>query len=237
VQEFNYGQNAGDDYRAMTDSVCGPGCTWSVGVGQIPNGVISRWPILEHGAWDDPNISNRDLDWAWIDLPGAKDLFAVSVHLHTSPSGDQVEAAQVVARRVAEHRAANPGCCWYVVGGDFNGPAAVSDNGFGEWDGEDVFYVSGPHPLGEDGSPYTNRNRNDQYDFVLLDTALHAYQVPVVVQANDGGPSMTWPSGLVFDSRDFSQAELDRYFPPALTGDSNASNMQHMGILKDDVLP
>ena len=109
VQEFNYENNSASDFREMTNDVCGAECDYSVGNGQIPNGVISRWPIVESGYWDDPNISNRDLDWARIDIPGPKDLFAISVHLHTSPSSDQVTAAQVVVKKVAEHRAATTG--------------------------------------------------------------------------------------------------------------------------------
>lgn len=238
VQEFNYGDNLAADHRAMADAICGTGCDYSVGAGQIPNGVVSRWPIVESGWWDDPNIGNRDLDWARIDLPGDKDLFAISVHLHTSPSSDQVTAAQVVARKVSEHRAANPGCCWYVVGGDFNGTSAVSNSGFGAWKGEPVFHVAGPHPRGEDGREGTNASRTSQYDFVLLDTTLRDHQVPVVFPDLDqAGASRTYPDGLVFDSRDFTQADLDRHFPPARTGDSGASNMQHMAVVKDVTVP
>ncbi len=237
VQEFNYGSNSASDYRAMTDDICGAGCDYAVGTGSIPNGVVSRWPITGSGYWDDPNISDRNLDWARIDIPGSKDILVVSVHLHTSPSSDQVIAAQVVAKKVTEHRAANPNCCYYVVGGDFNGPTSVSADGFGEYNGQAVFYVANPDPVGEDGSTGTNASRSSQYDFVLLDTALHAYQTAVLVEPTGSGSPLSYPSGLVFDSRDFSQSELDNYFPPALTGDSGASNMQHMAILKDILLP
>jgi len=237
VQEFNYGDNGASDYREMADDICGIECSYSVGYGSIPNGVVSRWPIVASGYWSDPNITNRDLDWVRIDLPGEKDLFAVSVHLHTSPSSDQVGAAQVVAREVAAYRAAHPGCCWYVVGGDFNGPSAVSSSGFGSYDGEAVFSVSGPDPVGEDGLEGTNASREKQYDFVLLDTALRAWQVATVFPANGGSSSRTYPNGLVFDSRNFSQTELDVYFSPARTGDSDASQMQHMAVVKDVVVP
>jgi hypothetical protein len=142
-----------------------------------------------------------------------------------------------VAQKVTEHRTANPGCCYYVVGGDLNGPTSVSDSGFGKYNGQAVFYVANPDPVGEDGSTGTNASRSSQYDFVLLDTALHAYQTAVVIEPTGSGSALSYPSGLVFDSRDFSQSELNNYFPPALTGDSGASNMQHMAILKDVLLP
>ena len=237
IQEFNYRDDTTADYRAMTDAVCGTTCTWHTGAGQIPNGVVSRWPIVETGAWDDPNIDNRDLDWVRVDLPGARDLVAISVHLHTSPAGDQLAAAQVVAHMVSEYRAAHPDCCYYVVGGDFNGPAAVSDAGFGAWNGEAVFHVTGPHPVGNDGSPGTNAGRDDQYDFVLFDPALEALRTPLVATAADGSAQLAYPDGLVFDSRDYTQAELDSFFPPALVDDSGASNMQHMGVLRSVAIP
>jgi endonuclease/exonuclease/phosphatase family metal-dependent hydrolase len=237
VQEFNYLTNSDADYRKMSDAICGAECQFHVGVGQIPNGIVSRWPITDSGFWDDPYISNRDLDWVRIDLPGPKDLVAVSVHLHTSPSSDQVGAAKVIAQKVTEYRAAHPDCCWYVVGGDFNGPSAVSANGFGTYNSQPVFYVAGPDPVGNDGNENTNAGRSSQYDFVLVDTALHAYQTPLVVTASDGSAPLTFPSGLVFDTRDFSATQMSRYFAPALTGDSGAPSMQHMGILKSVLIP
>lgn len=237
VQEFNYGNNSASDYRAMSDEACGAECDYSAGTGSIPNGVISRWPITDSGYWDDPNISDRNIDWVRIDIPGSKDLLVVSVHLHTSPSSDQVTAAQVVAKKVTEHRTANPGCCYYVVGGDFNGPTSVSDSGFGKYNGQSVFYTADPDPVGEDGAIGTNASRSSQYDFVLLDLPLHAYQTAVVFEPAGSGAAFSYPSGLVFDSRDFSQSELNNYFPPAQTGDSGASNMQHMAIVKDVLIP
>jgi endonuclease/exonuclease/phosphatase family metal-dependent hydrolase len=237
VQEFNYLTNSDADYRRMSDAICGTECAFRVGNGRIPNGVVSRWPITESGYWDDPYISDRDLDWARIDLPGPKDLVVVSVHLHTKPPSDQVGAAQVIAQKVTEYRAAHPDCCWYVVGGDFNGPSAVSSSGFGTYNSQPVFYVAGPDPVGNDGNENTNAGRTSQYDFVLVDTALHAYQTPLVVTASDGGAPLTFPSGLVFDTRDFSAAQMSRYFAPALTGDSGAPSMQHMGILKSVLIP
>jgi len=44
---------------------------------------------------------------------------------------------------------------------------------------------------------------------------------------------MTYNNGLVFDTRNFSQTKLDKYFSPTRVGDSNVRNMQHMGIIKD----
>ncbi|MBP7381086.1 endonuclease [Myxococcota bacterium] len=231
VQEFNYGGNSASDYLDFAQTVAGAQY-WAVDDSgfQIPNGVVSRWPITGSGYWDDPNISNRELMWATIDIPGDVDLMAISVHLHTSPSSDQVQAAQVIVSRVKAHRTANPGKYMYVVGGDFNGTSAVSTSGFGT---DGVFVVDPPDPVDDDANPNTNSNRSKQYDFVLCDPALCAYQVPVVFPSSTDATSRVYSDGLVFDTRTFTQAVLDKYFSPASTGDSSASNMQHMAVVKD----
>lgn len=231
VQEFNYGDNTVADYDDFVQAVIGSGY-WAVddSTFQIPNGVVSRWPITASGYWDDPNITNRELMWATIDIPGHVDLMAISVHLHTSPSSDQVEAAQVIVARVKAHRSANPGRFMYVVGGDFNGTSAVSSDGFGR---DGVFHTDPPDPVDDEDNPNTNANRNSQYDFVLGDPAMQAFQVPVVFPSRQDSISLTYPDGLVFDTRTFTQATLDEYFPNADTGDSGSSSMQHMAIVKD----
>lgn len=231
VQEFNYGDNTAADYDGFVSAVMGAGY-WAVddSTFQIPNGVVSRWPITASGYWDDPNISNRELMWATIDIPGPVDIMAISVHLHTSPSADQLEAAQVIVTRVKAHRQANPGLYMYVVGGDFNGTSSVSESGFGQ---DGTFYVDPPDPVDDEGNPNTNANRSKQYDFVLGDPAMHAFQVPVVFPSVQDSTSLTYPDGLVFDTRTFTQSVLDEYFPPADTGDSGASYMQHMAVVKD----
>ena|ERR1041385_5184729 len=64
----------------------------------IPNGIISRYPLLNSGSWadSDPNISDRGFAWARIDLPGTNELYVVSVHLKASSGPDNE------ARRAAE---------------------------------------------------------------------------------------------------------------------------------------
>ena len=236
VQEFNYGSNTPTSYQSMADEVCPVAtCHYSVDSPSfdIPNGIISRWPITSSGWWDDPTLSNRELAWAVIDIPGAKDILAVSVHLKYGEAARQIGAAQVVAEEVDAHRTANPNGYYYVVGGDFNGPSAVSNSGFGQWDGSDVFYVTGDDPVGEDGKEGTNSSRSSQYDFVLADHPLQAFQVGVVYHSITDSDTMTYPDGLVFDTRNFSQSELDEFFPGTNTDDSGASSMQHMAIVKD----
>ena len=235
IQEMNYGDNTTSDYNELAQDVVGTSY-WAVDDAgfQIPNGVLSRWPITGSGWWDDPNLSNRELMWATIDIPGPVDIFAISVHLHTSPSSDQVEAAQVIVGKVKTHRSQNPGKYLYVVGGDFNGTSAVSESGFGQ---DGVFMVDPPDPADDDGNVNTNASRSKQYDSVLADQKMAGYQVGVRYPSNSTGPDRVYPEGLVFDTRTFSQSELNEYFPPAQTGDSSSSQMQHMAVVKDFVIP
>ena len=232
VQEMNYKNNSDSDYRNFAQQIVGKNY-YAVDSAdyQIPNGVVSRYPIRSHGYWTDPNINNRALMWAVVDIPGNTDIFAISVHLHTKPASDQVKAAQVIVDEIAKVKEKNPGKYYYVVGGDFNGDSAVSSNGFGK---NNTFYVDGPDPVDEDKNGNTNAGRKKQYDFVLADYPLHQFQIPVVYYSSkDPEKTKTYEDGLVFDTRVYSQSELDEYFSPAETGDSGASNMQHMAVVKD----
>ena len=232
VQEMNYGNNSASDYKNFAQKIVGTNY-YAVDSSdyQIPNGVLSRYPITSHGYWVDPNISNRALLWAVVDIPGEKDIFAVSVHLHTSPASDQVTASLVIVDEIAKLKSSKPDKYYYVVGGDFNGATAVSSSGFGK---NNTFYVSGPHPVDENGDEETNANRNKHYDYVLADYPLHEFQVPTVFYSSkDSTKTKSYENGLVFDTRLYTQSVLDEYFSPAQTSDSSASQMQHMAVVKD----
>ncbi len=232
VQEMNYKNNSDSDYKNFAQQIVGTNC-YAIDDAdyQIPNGVVSKYPITSHGYWKDPKINNRALMWAVVDIPGDTDIFAVSVHLHTKPTTDQTTAAKVIVDEIAKVKEKNPGKYYYVVGGDFNGPTAVSSDGFGK---NNTFYVGGPHPVDENGDEETNANGSNQYDFVLADYPLHEFQVPVVYYSNeDSTKTKCYENGLVFDTRVYSQSVLDEYFSPAETGDSGASQMQHMAVVKD----
>jgi hypothetical protein len=88
IQEFNYGTNTAAELRAFVDNAFGPEFSFSRQPGvQLPNGVISRFPILASGTWDDPYTDNREFSWALVDVPGPVDLWAVSLHLLTTSAG------------------------------------------------------------------------------------------------------------------------------------------------------
>src|SRR5688572_942624 len=57
IQEFNYGTNSAADLRSFVDQAFGPTFSYCREAGaQIPNGVVSRYPILQCGEWDDPRV-------------------------------------------------------------------------------------------------------------------------------------------------------------------------------------
>ena len=87
IQEFNYGDNSATTLDNYVKSTFGPTYRYyREGGAQIPNGIISRYPIIAAGEWDDTQVTNCDFAWARIDVPGTKDLWVVSVHLLTASS-------------------------------------------------------------------------------------------------------------------------------------------------------
>jgi endonuclease/exonuclease/phosphatase family metal-dependent hydrolase len=223
IQEFSYKTSSAADLRAFVDTAFGPGFHYyREGGAQIPNGIISRWPIIASGEWDDPSVSNRDFAWARIDIPGPKDLWAVSVHLLTTSSSARNTEANSLVNRI---KANIPTGDYLVIGGDLN-TGSRSEACFGTL--SQVVTTTSPYPADRNGNTNTNLGRNEPYDHVLVDSDLRPYQTAVVI----GGSSFA--AGLVADTRVYSPiAELS----PALSGDSGASGMQHMGVIKDFLIP
>ncbi|WP_426749582.1 lamin tail domain-containing protein [Myxococcus sp. Y35] len=223
IQEFNYRSNTAADLRSFVDTAFGPGFHYyREGGAQIPNGIISRYPIIASGEWDDPYVSNRDFAWARIDVPGPRDLWAVSVHLLTTSSGNRNAEASSLVSRI---RANIPEDDYLVIGGDLN-TGSRSESTFSTL--AQVVRTAGPHPADKNGNTNTNAGRNEPYDHVLVDNDLYAYQTAVVI----GGSSFA--NGLVVDTRVYTPlSEIS----PALFGDSGASGMQHMAVIKDFLIP
>jgi endonuclease/exonuclease/phosphatase family metal-dependent hydrolase len=223
VQEFNYLNNTSADFRAWVDMNFGASFFYvrEPNPSQIPNGVVSRYPILASGAWNDANVSNRDFMWARIDIPGDKDLWVISVHLLTTSSSNRnAEAVQILNYIAAQ---GIPAADYVALGGDFNTDSRSESclNTLSAY-----FTTSGPWPVDQSGNGNTNSGRNKPYDWVLADPDLHAVRTPLVLGA------ASFPNGLVFDSRVYSPLPS-----PVLAGDSAATNMQHMAVARDFLIP
>lgn len=217
IQELNYGSNSATDIASFVSSTLGPGYHTYREAGAIPNGIISRWPIIDAGEWDDPEVSNRDFAWARIDIPGPRDLWAVSVHLLSSQSSKRHKEANALIAKIEQHV---PAGSLLVVGGDFNTKSRA--------EGCIVTLrqrvtAQAPYPADQAGNGHTNAGRNSPYDWVLASPSLHAMEVPLKVGA------ASFPAGLVFDSRVYTPLTD---VPPVQVGDSDATQMQHMAVIR-----
>lgn len=219
VQEFN----ATVPLRQWVNATFGEEFAFFVEPGTgIPNGIVSRWPIVAAGEWDDVTQENRDFAWAQIALPGGRKLWAISVHWYSKKSPVRAAQARAVAALVRERIPAED---LVVLGGDFNtrdrnepALAAVAS----------LFDVRSAPPADAAGNANTNAPRNRPYDWVLADAELAACAAPTRVGATE------FPSGLVFDSRTFEPLGA---VPPVQRGDSAAPNMQHMAVVRDFLVP
>lgn len=223
VQEFNYSSNTDAAIQTMVDNSVGVGAYfYREGNVQIPNGVISKFPLISAGQWIDQNVSNRSFVWAQIDIPGDIDLWAVSVHLLTANATVRnEEAVQIVSYINANIPAGD----YFVLGGDFNTNTRSEPciTTFAS-----IFATQGPYPLDQNANGNTNAGRTKPYDWVLAKPSLDGFAVPVVIGSN------TFVSGLVFDSRVYSPIDE---VPPILANDSGAPSMQHMGVVRDFAVP
>lgn len=223
IQEFSYGSSSVNDMNSLVNQMFpDAGYSWHRGAGSIPNGVISRWPIIASGEWMDPlSSSTRNLTWARIDVPGPADLWVVSVHLLTSNPANRNTQGNAIINNL---NSMIPATDWVLVGGDLN--TDTRDAGQ-----EPVFntfasrlVVAGPFPIDQNGNPNTNLNRGKPYDQVLPSPCLRALQVPTVIGAS------VYPVGAVIDTRVYTPLSE---IAPAQFGDSSAPSMQHMGVLRD----
>ena len=228
IQEFNYastgsaGVNTAAAFREMIDGAFGTNFVYFRETSNsftIPNGVISRWPILASGSWDDTLIPDRGFCWARIDLPGTNDLYVVSVHLKASSSSSGTRSSEATALKTLI-TTNFPTYAWVVVAGDFN-LSSRSETALTTFK---TFLSDSPIPADAGGDQDTNSGRDNPYDCVLPSFTLATNFVPVAVG------TQTFNSGLVFDSRVFTPLTT---VSPVQSTDSAATGMQHMAVMKD----
>jgi len=225
IQEFNVSSSSSTDLRNWVNSTFGSEFSYfRENYNGIPNGVISRWPIVASGSWDDTTIGDRGFAWARINIPGDKNLWVVSVHLKaSSPSASQ---RQSQAQQLVAYIKANvPSGDYLLIGGDCNtysyNEACLGTLG-------EIVDVSAPRPVDQAGDPDTNSGRSSPYDWVLAEPELDALETPVQIG------SLSFANGLVFDSRVFSPLSL---VSPVLSTDSGVTGMQHMAVVRAFSVP
>ncbi len=255
IQEFNHNNDA---IKSFVTSTFGSNFVYARSVpndsAPIPNGIISRFPILESGHWRTDNTpSNRNYDWALIDLPGNIDLLAVSVHLLTNTVKQKAEMKDVAAKietKLAELRKANPKVTYAaVIGGDFN----TKSREYAESQFSKIFQIksnaAGTYPVDQNDNANTSGERDDPYDWLLVTPNFDPCETPVIIGKH------SYPNGHVFDSRVYGNAstrvnketvflgctkhdfadELADLPSTVKVGDSDATNMQHMAVIRDFV--
>lgn len=218
IQEFNYGNNTSNDIRYFVNIAFGtnyyfyrePNPEYT-----IPNGVISKYPILDAGTWDDPEIPDRGFAWAVIDIPGNTNLTVISVHLKASASDAGRRAVEAITLKSLI--LTNVGG-YYVLAGDLN-TSSSSEQCLTIFRS---FLVDEPIPTDTNGDPDTNLNRNERYDYILSSLSFAALMTSTVLGTRE------FPNGLVFDSRNYPYLNE---VPPIQKNDS--SYAQHMAVLKD----
>lgn len=231
IQEFNYASTNGRGIdtpaaiREFVDGVFGTNFSYYrepyTAPGNIPNGIISRWPIVASGSWSDGVVSNRGFAWARIRLPGTNDLCIVSVHLYSSGSeADRKEEAVSIRNHIIGDPVNFPSSAFVVVGGDFNTNDRFED-AVTEFK---KFLSDAPIPTDTTGDPDTNSTRNKPYDYLLPSFNMTNRQIPVVIG------SRSFLNGLVFVSTNYTPlADVS----PVQYSDSLAFQMQHMAVVKD----
>jgi hypothetical protein len=222
IQEFNVGDNSPGAVRAFVDATFGTTFAFYRETGSLPNGVVSRFPILDSGSWTDPRVGNRGFAWAKIGVPGSRPLWAVSLHLLTTSSANRSAEASALASQIST---VVPAADYLVIGGDLN-TGTRTEPCIGALAA--LVGTGGPFPDDGHGNANTSGSRNKPHDWLMVDADLAPIQVPTQVAGQSFG------AGLVFDSRVFTPLAS---VPPITPSDSGASNMQHMPVIKDFALP
>ena len=219
IQEFN----TSVPVRQWVNGALGEGFhVFREDVAGIPNGVLSRHPIVSSGSWADPAVTNRGFAWAELALPGRRRLWAVSVHLHAKGAASRERSARVLAQRIRE---ALPEGALLLVGGDFN-TRTTAEPCLRVL--ADVVALPAAMPADSFGKIHTNGPRKRPYDMVLACRNLDAAAVPVRLGGRE------FRGGLIFDSRVFEP--LEAVFP-VQKGDSGLPMIQHMAVVRDFWIP
>lgn len=225
IQEFNIGdgsetalrqwvnQTFGQDFNVWREEQASKG---------LPNGIISRFPIISKGEWKDSEISNRDFAWAQLGLPGNRKLWAISVHLSHEDKKKRAAEAAALAKHIQDDI---PAADLVVLGGDFNtkGRKETCIENLSK-----VLETGAPYPADDSGNETTNEVRKQPYDWLLADKDLQALMVPVKIG------EQAFAHGWIFDSHVVHDLSS---LVPVQADDSHAKGMQHLPIIKDFLLP
>jgi len=218
IQEFTYRDGTLDQ---LVDTAFGSEYDYMIETGDenIPNGVVSRFPIISSGQWEDPQVPDRDFAWAIIDIPGDIHLQCISVHFKADSSSAGIRAQE--AQAILGHIDANFDPAAYIVlGGDLN-TRSLDEEALSILDTE--LALETHVPVDQNGNRYTSEPRTKPYDWCIPNDLLDARHTALVIG------SSTYPDGLVFDSAVYTPLNE---VAPVQFGDSHVNGMQHMAVMK-----
>ena len=229
IQELKVGANSTAELDAYVSTTFGATFSYyrEQGAGfDIPNGIISRYPILASGTWVDPAVANRGFAYAKLALPGPHPLWAISLHLLTTGA---TQRSTEVVELVKQVKAVVPPEDYLVLGGDFNTATRNEDCIANSVTGlAAIVGTAAPYPADGAGNANTSLARSKPHDWVLADPDLGPLSVPVAIGQG------SFAAGLVFDSRVYMPlADV----APVQATDSAAQNMQHMPVVRDFRIP
>ena len=217
IQEYNYKLGTSKD---LAQRLFGPDFHFAreKGGARLPNGVMSRYPIVAFGQWEDPYVGNRSFFWATVQIPGPKPLHVVSVHLVQNHSERRLPEARHLLQLI---RKQFPEGDYVALCGDFNVASRDSTAlaALTQW------FDDSAHPADQAGNKNTNANRNRPYDYVLPNPALAPYHAPTVLAGQK------FPAGLVFDSR------LWNPLPSPAEWEDTVRDLQHLPVMKTFRVP
>jgi len=228
IQEFNV--EPGSTRSEFITSVFGgdyyyyyepeTGGTWA-----MPNGIISRWPILSRGQWNDYQLTNRSFVWAVIDIPGDIDLQVVSIHLKAGSSTTDRQTREAEASQLKDYVEANFDDDKYIiVGGDLN----LQYDGQSPFSTFESYLDAADHrPRDRNGDTNTNSTtpRSKPYDWIMPNALLDHQHTTIYI----GLDSQAFPEGIVFDSEVFTPLSS---VSPIEEDDSRQSGCTHMAVMK-----
>jgi endonuclease/exonuclease/phosphatase family metal-dependent hydrolase len=235
MQEFRYNSSTSDaQLRQLVDTAFGTNFFYyrEVGSYNIPNGIVSRWPILSSGTWEDVDagVNDRGFAWAKIDLPGTNELYVVSIHLKASSGSDNASRRNAEATNLVNLIHANfTNNAWIVVAGDCN----IYSTSEGAYQCLSTNFSDSPIPTDAESGGNANTSepepRARRYDYVFPSQSFSNQLVATVF------PSRTFPKGLVFDSHIYTP--LSDVSPVAYDDSHVDTGMQHMGVMRTFNVP
>lgn len=217
IQEFNVTDAGG--HRAFVDRFFGTNFFCCVQPdGNLPNGVISRWPILAWGEWEDPQVSDREFVWATVGVPGGRPLHVVCVHLHSSGGSSSRQLEATLLTNYMAQAGFHPSD-YVALCGDLN----IENRSEAALLTLRTLLSDDHKPADQLGDMDTNQNRNKPFDVIL--------PIPFMDARHQAVPfgGLIFPEGLVFDTRLWSAATIPF---PARVSDSGVLSMQHMEVVK-----